>query len=179
MDGRVEQAADTYSAVLAVEPRHAGALRGRGLASMQLKQWAQAAEDLRLARDVSPEEPDTWVELGMSLAMSDQVYPAIDVFEGLLAKWPAFVRGHLELGALYLRIGAIPKARQQFQRALASQPTMEQRRLIESVLRQQDKLDQKRFYRPDFDALHRAHQARPVPWKAWISKLIKPFGRGA
>ena len=158
--GRFEEAVETFSAALAVDPRQAQGLRGRGLAYMQLKRWSLAAADFEAARALAPEAIDNWVDLGICLAMDDKVYPAIEMFETLLATHPACVRGHLELGRLYLRLGAIPKGREQLQRALAARPSLEQRRSIESMLSEQDKLDPKRYYRPDFEALRRQRKER-------------------
>lgn len=158
--GRFEEAVETFSAALAVDPDAAGAWRGRGLAHAQLKRWSLAAADFEAAAHRAPEESDHWIEWARSLAMDDQVYPAIGVFETLLTQQPACLRGHLELGLLHLRLGAIPKGRQQLQQALACRPSLEQRRQIEAILAQQDTLDRKRFYRPDFEALHREEEAR-------------------
>ena len=119
-----------------------------------------AAADFRAARDLMPDDPDHWVDLAVSLAMDDQAYPAIEVFETLLARSPECVRGRVELGLLYLRLGAIPKGREHLQEALTHRPTPAQRQLIQAALREQDKLDRKRLYRPDFEALHRQHRER-------------------
>ena len=160
-EGRVEEAVETFSTALAIEPHEAGALRGRGLAYLQLKRYSLATADFTAARDLSPDESDNWVDLGISLAMDNKMYPAIDVFETLLARQPECVRGHLELGLLHLRLGAIPRGQAHLQKALACRPTLEQRRLIESTLHEQDTLDKKRYYRPDFEALHQQRQQQP------------------
>ena len=173
--GRVEEAVETFSASLMVGPRAADALRGRALAYVQLKQWALAAKDFSAARDVNPDETDHWVDLGVCLAMDDQAYPAIAVFETLLTKHPGCLRAHLELGRLHLRLGAIPKGRQHLQQALASRPTLAQRRLIESMLSQQDTLDKKRLYRPDFAVLHQ--QRRRASVRGWTQTIRSWFHR--
>ena len=160
-EGRFEEAVETFTASLAVGSRETKALRGRGLAYVQLKRWSLAAADFEAARDLAPDDPDNWVDLGISLAMDHRIYPAIEVFETLLAKQPDCIRGHLELGRLYLRIGAIPKGRQELEKALSYRPALAQRRLIESFLREQERQDPKRYYRPDFEALHRQQQGRP------------------
>ncbi len=160
-EGRFEEAVETFSASLVVGPREVPALRGRGLAYLQLQRWSLAAADFDAARQLAPDDSDNWVDFGVSLAMDHQMYPAIEVFETLLSRQPDCVRGHLELGLLHLRLGAIPKGRQQLQQALACRPTREQRALVESTLREQARLDRKRFYRPDFEALRQQRQSRP------------------
>ena len=171
--GEFKDAADTFSASLALGLQQAEALRGRGLARLQLKQWALAAEDFSAAKALAPEEVDNWVDLGVSLALDHQAYPAIEVFESLLKQHPECVRGRVELGLLYIHLGAIPKGREQLQQAIAQRPTVEQRRLIESVLSQQDQLDKKRFYRPDFEALHR--QQRDSVFRQFLRTLRHLF----
>ena len=152
--GRFEEAVETFSSALSMEPQEPKALRGRGLARVQLKEWSSAAGDFAKARHLAPDDPENWIDLGVCLAANDQVYPAIEVFETLLAKQPDCVRGHIELGLLHFRLGAIPRGREQLQQALACRPAIAQRRLIEAALHEQDRLDRKRYYRPDFEALH-------------------------
>ena len=172
-EGRLEEAAETFSIALAVDPKYLQALRGRGFAHSQLERWSLAVADFTIARDLAPDDPESWVDLGMSLAMDDQVYPAINALETSLARHPDHLRGHLELGRLYLRLGAIPKARQVFQKALACRPNLEQRRLIEGILREQDQLDRKRYYRPDFEALHqRQRQAQSL---RGVGQVLRDF----
>ena len=120
----------------------------------QLQKAALAAADFQAARDLDPSDGDNWVDLAISLALDHRVYPALEVLETLLAQQPDFVRGRIEVGLLYLRVGAIPKGRQELQRALESRPSVAQRQQIQSVLREEDRLDKKRLYRPDFETLH-------------------------
>jgi len=174
-EGRFEEAVETFTASLAVGSRETKALRGRGLAYVQLKRWSLAAADFEAARELAPDDPENWVDLGVSLAMDNQIYPAIEVLETLLASQPECVRGHLELGLLHLRLGAILKGRQHLQEALACRPTLAQRRQIESVLREQDKLDRKRYYRPDFEALRKQRQSKAS--LGWAQRVRTFFQR--
>ena len=161
-EGRFEEAVETFSAALSVGPQEPKALRGRGLARVQLKQWPSAVVDFSAARNLAPEDPENWVDLGICLAADGQMYPAIETFEALLARQPQYVRGHIELGLLHVRLGAIPRGRRQLQQALACRPSVAERRFIEAVLREQDRLDRKRYYRPDFEALHQQQSGRSV-----------------
>ncbi len=158
-DGRFEEAVATFSAAIAQEPRQAKALRGRGLAYAELKQWSLATADFAAARDADPDDAENWVDLGISLARDHQVYPAIAVFEELIAQHATHVRGLTELGFLYIRVGAISKGREFLEGALRCKPTLIERRRIEAALGEQDKLDRKRFYRPDFDALRKQRRS--------------------
>ena len=171
-EGRIEEAVETFSASIAITPREPNTLRGRGLAYAQLKQWSSAAADFDAAKTLAPDVADNWVDLGMSLAMDHQMYPAIDVLEALLTRQPEYVRGHLELGRLHITLGAITKGRQQLQKALAYHPTLSERRLIESLLQEQATLDRKRLYRPDFAALHQQELGRGASWMQQLRTLF-------
>ena len=177
--GRFEEAVETFSTSLSLQPRTAQALRGRGLAYAQLQRWPLAVADFRAVHELAPEDLETWVDLATSMSMiHEQTYQAIEQFEQLLNAHPDCLRGQFELGMLHLRLGAIPKGRQHLQHALACRPSFEQRRQIESILGQQDKLDHKRFYRPDFEALHQQEMKQAADfgerlrswWVRWRKK---------
>ncbi len=157
-DGRFEEAVETFSAALSLCPQEAQALRGRGWAYGELNRWTLAEADFRQAKDAAPENSDYVVDWANSLGMDNQVYRALEVFEELLARQPDCLRAHLELGRLHLRLGAIPKGRQCFQQALRCRPSGAQRQQIMAILQEQDRMDRKRYYRPDFEALNRQQQ---------------------
>jgi|SRR5215471_19831701 len=152
-EGQFERAIEEFTECLSSKPHEVSALRGRGIAQFQLKKWNEAISDFSKARDLDPADLESWVSLGMSLAMDLKIYPAIDVLETLLEKHPDYARGHLQLGLLYFRLCVIAKGRHHMERALASRPTLVERRIIEKVLKEQNQLDKRRFYRPDFEAL--------------------------
>lgn len=154
-EGRLEEAVETFSASLVVAPRHANALRGRGVAYLQLKRWDLAAADFEAVRSLAPDDLDSWVNLATSLSMQpENTYHAMTLFDELLSTHPDSLQGHWQVGLLHLRLGAIPKGRQHLQQALTCRPTLGQRRQIEAILHEQATLDRTRYYRPDFEALH-------------------------
>ncbi len=172
--GQYEEAVEQFSASLQAQPGDARAHRGRGLVYLQLQRWSLAAADFDSACHEDPTNLENWVELGISLSLDGKIYQALKVFETLLAREPRYVRGHLELGFLYLKLGAIPKGRQQLELALVCQPTPAQRQAIASVLREQARLDRKRLYRPDFEALHRQGSSERVPWARRVIARLFP-----
>ena len=126
--GQFEDAVETFSAALSIASGDAAALRGRGLAYLQLKQWPAASGDFESATRSHPSNTDNWVELAVTLAIEGKIYPAIQTFEALLDRDPACVRGAVEFGLLYIRLGAIPRGRQLLEQALTLRPTLDQRR---------------------------------------------------
>ena len=106
------------------------------------------------------------------------MYPSIEIFETVLVKHPQHVRGHVQLGLLYFRLAAIAKGREQMQAALAAKPSLEERRQIEAILREQDRLDKQRYYRPDFEALRKNRRGLSFGWMAqavrrWLGRQRK------
>ena len=170
-EGAVEQAVESFTAALCLAPQSLEAFRGRAQANFQLKAWPQAASDFDRARQLDPDDRENWVGCAMSLAMDNKVYEAIDVFETLLTRHPGYARGHLQLGLLYFQLCITDKGRQHLETALACDPTLEERRLIQDVLQRERKLDTGRYYRPDFEALHRQEQARMSVLAQWMRRL--------
>ncbi len=158
-EGQFEIAEEGYTNCLSEGLDEVSVWRGRGIARFQLKRWTEAISDFSRARDLNPEDLESWVGLGMSLAMNLQVYPAIDLFEKLLSKHPDYARGHMQLGLLYFRLCVTAKGRAHLEKALKCRPTLAERRIIERTLKEQKRLDEKRFHRPDFEALRRQQAA--------------------
>ena len=154
-EGAFDSAVEAFSACLLVAPQEASAYRGRATARFQLKDWAGAASDFKSAQELDPGEPESGLGLGLTLAMQNEIYPAIAVFEAVLQKHPNYVRAYIQLGVLHFKLVAIAKGRGYLQEALKHRPTLEERRYIESALHEQDKLDKNRYYRPDFEALRK------------------------
>ncbi len=154
-EGSLESAIEAFSACLLIAPQEASAYRGRATARFQLKDWTGAVSDFKRAQELDPGEPENGLGLGLTLAMQNEVYPAIAVFETVLQKHPDYVRAYIQLGVLHFKLVAIAKGRGYLQEALKHRPTLEERRYIETALKEQDKLDKSRYYRPDFEALRK------------------------
>ena len=171
-EGRFEEAVETFSVALSLCPQEVEALRGRGWAYAELNRWTLAEADFRQAKEAVPENVDYGIDWANSLAMDNQVYRAIEVFEELLARQPDCLRAHLELGRLHFRLGAIPKGRQCLQHALRCRPSGAQRQRITATLQEQDRLDRKRYYRPDFEALNRQRQQQQGGIVHYVRRLL-------
>ena len=154
-EGALDSAVEAFSACLLIAPQESSAYRGRATARFQLKDWAGAASDFKRAQELDPDEPENGLGLGLTLAFQNEIYPAIAVFEQVIQKHPDYVRAYIQLGVLYFKLVAIGKGREYLQEALKHHPTLAERRWIETALKEQDKLDQKRYHRPDFEALRK------------------------
>ena len=170
--GYFEDAREAFTHCLLLESNEARAYAGRGMTHFQLKDWSSAVHDYQKAKELHPEDLENWIGLGMSLAMENKIYEAIEVFETLLAAHPDFARGHVQLGQLYYRLGVISKGHAQMDLALASRPSLEERRLIEELQKEQKALDKKRLYRPDFEALRKQSELSSGSWMKKIKKFF-------
>ena len=168
-EGLFDDAVEAFTAALAENPTEPRALQGRAMARFQMKDWSAAEEDFSAAKKADETDPKNWSGLALTQAMQNKVYPALALFEDLLIRWPDFTEARIQVGLLCLKIGAIAKGRDHLRTALNTRPTLAQRRLIESTLKEQEKLDANRYYRPDFERL-RAQSQEPffVKWLAGL-----------
>ncbi len=174
-EGFFESAIEDFTLCILSEPDEVRAYEGRALAHFQLKNWNEAVSDFRKAKELNPENPENWIGLGMSLAIINEIYPAIDVLEALLLKFPQYVRGHIQLARLYYQLGIIKKGHRQLDIGLASRPSLLERRIIENLKKEQMTLDKKRFYRPDFEELHRKNKESDSFLKQFFQSIKKNF----
>ena len=172
-EGAFEEAIERFSECLRLEPAQPRAYAGRAMGHLQLKQWPLAAADFSKARELDTGEADHWIGLATALAADHKIYDAIDVFETFLAQRPQHVRAHLQLAQLYYRLGVIAKGHQQLDLAMASRPSLAERRSIEQLKQEQLTLDKRRYYRPDFEALRR-NNPPAFPWLRRIKGFFGP-----
>jgi tetratricopeptide (TPR) repeat protein len=172
--GALDDAVDAFTACLAVDGRNAGALQGRAIARFQMKDWPAAEKDFTAAKTAQPDDPENWNGVALCRAMQNDVYPALALFDEILARWPGFVQARIHLGLLNLKIGAVAKGRDHLKDALNRRPTLDQRRLIEKTLKEQEKLDAGRYYRPDFVRLNADAQGSALLGRlaAWVKNLF-------
>ena len=167
-DGYFEDAIQNFTEHLNDFPSDARAYQGRAFAHFQLKNWSAANSDFSKAMALDPDDPENWIGHGMSLAIEDKIYEAIDAFQTLLSRHPNYVRGHIQLGLLYYRLCLIHKGNEQMDLALASRPSLAERKMIQRIKAEQKVLDQKRYYKPDLEALNRNSQSF-----SWVQKAAK------
>jgi tetratricopeptide (TPR) repeat protein len=160
--GYLKEAQEGFSKVLEKSPELVPALVCRAIASFKLKQWEKAEADFVKAKGLDGSDTEAWLGLGMSLAMQEKVQAALGVLEDMLLLHPGFVRGRIQTAGLYYKLCLTTKGKAHLNAALEGYPSPEERHAIEAILSEQSKLDQKRIYRPDFEALRRA-KAQKIP----------------
>lgn len=102
--------------------------------------------------------PEARIALAQDLMAQSRVYEAIAQLEELVAEDPRHFQGYLNLGMIHLKLGVITRGREFMKLALACAPSEQDRHKIALILREQDDLDKRRFYRPDFAALSKSRE---------------------
>ena len=146
-------AIERFNACLLEEPGLAPALEGRGAAHFKLEQWPEAEADFAEVLKAAPGNSEARLGYALCLIRQESVPKGLDLMESLVAEEPNFVRARINLATLYFKLGVPKKGREQMAEAQKRHPSPEQRHEIDSCLKEQNKLDQKRIYRPDFQAL--------------------------
>ena len=140
-EGHLEEAIFAFTECIEEHAPDARVFYGRARCYFQLKNWPAALPDFSKSRQLAPDNLDSWVGEGVCLAMVNQVYEGIAIFEELLSKNPSYVRGRFQLGQLYYHLGVITKGHREMEKALTHRPTLGERRMIEQALKEQKTLD--------------------------------------
>lgn len=158
--GHLQRAQEALTLALRAEPASVAFLMLRALAQSRQGLWEAAQVDFSAARALDPDDSEAWLGEALCLAARNEVYPAMGLFEGMTERFPDFVRGHIQAARFYFKLVVLPKGRAHLEAAVAADPNQAQRREIEAMLKEQARLDQKRYHRPDFESLRRAKAAR-------------------
>ncbi len=121
-DGRLDDAERGYRATLDVDPVHVDALHLLGVLRHQQGQHAEAADLVRRAADLRPDDAALQLNLGNALKAMGQLDNAIERFRNALTLAPTFPMAHYNLGNAYATAGRHADAADAFRRALHLQP---------------------------------------------------------
>jgi len=121
-NGQLREAALLYGEVLALQPRHSGALNLLGVLSSQAGQHQEGARLIRLAAAISPGEASIHINLGLVLRELGQLAEAASSLRRALKLRPDVADIHLNLGVILAEQGEAEAAVACYRRALALQP---------------------------------------------------------
>jgi predicted TPR repeat methyltransferase len=123
---RLEDAARSFEAALALAPGRPSVLTNLGATRVRLGQWAQAVPLLEQATAAEPDNLDAWGHLGTALAELGRATLALAAFDRALALNPKLVEAWSRRGSLLRELGRLPEAASCFERALAlgAEPTL-------------------------------------------------------
>ncbi|MFL9863999.1 tetratricopeptide repeat protein [Paraburkholderia fungorum] len=121
-DGRLDDAERGYRATLDGNPVHVDALHLLGVLRHQQGQHAEAAELVRRAVNLRPEDAALQLNLGNALKALGQIDDAIEQFRNALTLAPSFPMAHYNLGNAYASVGRHEDAADAFEKSLRLQP---------------------------------------------------------
>ena len=121
-DGRLDEAERDYRATLAADPAHIDALHMLGVLRHQQGQHAEAADLVRRAADLRPDDAALQLNLGNALKALGQLDGAIERFRNALTLSPTFALAHYNLGNAYSSLGRHEDAALSFSHAVRLQP---------------------------------------------------------
>ena len=101
-------------------------------------------EALRLA----PEFADGHVGLGIAYALDSRIYPALDHLEDALELEPENFYAHFKLGQLYFKLRVPQKGYEQMSLALKCATSVEERKLVAQLLREERQREKNDYARP-------------------------------
>jgi tetratricopeptide (TPR) repeat protein len=131
-----------------------------GLEQLSLGEPDAAVVALKGALEHAPNLPDVHVALGVAYAMTSRIYPAIDHLTHASELEPDNFHAQFKLAQLYFLLRVPAKGYETARRALACAGTLDERRLIAQLLRQERQRERDGIARPWFYKAFR----RPVLW---------------
>ncbi|HET6246366.1 MAG TPA: tetratricopeptide repeat protein [Tepidisphaeraceae bacterium] len=119
--GNLHEAQALYQAVLEAEPIHADALHLLGVLAFQVKALVLAEQLIQCAIDVKP-SAGYFGNLGLVLASTGKMGPAIAAYRRAVALRPEFAEAHNNLANALRQTGRLSEAIQAYRRAIAARP---------------------------------------------------------
>ena len=120
--GYLDQAAASFTQVIATDPRNADAYYNLGTLRLGQNDLEPARRFLERALQLKPNYPEAWNNLGMIAAQSGRADEAILDFRKSIAQRPDYATALLNLGNVYRRGRDFQEARKCFDRAIRLQP---------------------------------------------------------
>lgn len=121
-DGRLDDAERGYRETLDADPVHVDALHLLGVLRHQQGQHAEAADLVRRAVNLRPDDAALQLNLGNALKALGELEAAIERFRNALTLAPAFPLAHYNLGNAYAALGRHEDAMFSFGHAVRLQP---------------------------------------------------------
>jgi predicted O-linked N-acetylglucosamine transferase (SPINDLY family) len=121
--GRLREAFDQYTAILAADPNHAAALHYSGVVLHQFGDHAGAIERIRRAIAVDPAPAAPWANLAPALEALGRPEAAIRTLQEATRRAPHDPQILVNLAASQLALGLTADADQSARRAIAADPT--------------------------------------------------------
>jgi tetratricopeptide (TPR) repeat protein len=110
-------AREQFQKVIALEPRHTGALRGLGLYYTQVRQFAKANACLRKLLEIKPHDPEGMLQLAQNYTLINAHAKAVPLLKECLKREPDNPDLHLHLAVTFDHLGQTRQAMRYVQEA--------------------------------------------------------------
>jgi len=122
-----------------------------GLASLQVAEAEKAVEQLSRVVELAPQFPEARICLGLAFALSYNIYPALDHLQVAGELDPESFAAHFTLAQLYFKLRIPQKGYTAAQHALKCVTTLEQRKMLAQLLREERARERNGIARPWFN----------------------------
>lgn len=120
-DGRLDEAAADYAALVAEHPDRPGVWRGMGVLQARLGRLEEAEQALRRAEALAAQDPGILNDLGEVLRLAGKTAEAEAAFDAALRLQPEHPQALNNLGVVLMQVD-VERARDCFLRAIRAQP---------------------------------------------------------
>jgi len=120
----------------------------QGIELLNRGEAREAAACFARALAHSPDFADAHVGLGIAYAIDSRIYPALDHLERAAALEPKNFYTHFKLGQFYFKLRIPQKGYAETARALACAATLDERRLVAQILREERQRESSGVRRP-------------------------------
>ena len=121
------------------------------VAHLQTGEAQEAVVLLSRAIEAAPNFPEAHVFLGIAHALTNNIYPALDALETATELDPESFAAHYSLAQLNFKLRIPQKGYEEAQRALRCPMTLEQRKMLTLLLKEERARDRSGIHRPWFN----------------------------
>jgi len=121
-----------------------------GLAHLQLGEAEEAVAELSRSIQHAPTLPDAHMFLGIAHALTSNIYPAIDHLEEAAKLDPGSFAAHFTLAQLHFKLRTPKPGYEAAARALKCLQTLEQRKMLTQLLKEERERERNGIARPSF-----------------------------
>lgn len=122
-----------------------------GLARLQVAEPAEAVDLLSRAVELAPQFPEARICLGLAYALTYNIYPALDQLEVAGELDPESFAAHFTLAKLNFKLRVPQKGYEAAQKALKCVTTIEQRKMLAELLKEERARERNGIARPWFN----------------------------
>jgi tetratricopeptide (TPR) repeat protein len=123
----------------------------QGLAKLQIAEPAEAVELFSRAVELAPHFPEARICLGLAYALTYNIYPAIDQLETAGQLDPQNFAAHFSLAQLNFKLRIPQKGYEAARQALKCVSTLEQRKILTELLKEERARERNGIARPWFN----------------------------